>query len=534
MKRGVVVWGGCGLLLACLTALPTAAGASAESVGDDGVGLGSYGRQGVITRDLLPEGTRDLVSDEAIAAAYDPVFAAARLAWDREADFVDQIDYQLVFRSYVDYMSLDPAHIAGLLLAKPENAGAVSMRLFMSADEVDEMARRDELGDRMGAVVTLVTGVDEAMVPEGVLPDYGPNFGGIWMDQLDGGRIVLAVVDASTIPLDEIEAIVGDGDLLWVVEQPFTYNEVEEFRGQLESELDTLGVERDIAAVHGEGGRLLEVRVVDPAALPESFGSGLPEGAFTVVEGPPVVEASFPGSTHSWTNQQPGLEIHVSDGFPCTWGFNGHTTAWNFLITAGHCMPEGYENFAGGWLGSTADVYQNNDPARNLTLGSTYLYSVDTSTYDVARLSTAWADDNCYHGNNTLPDPHCRWPIASRALHNSWEVGVGEDQTCASLGASNTYRCGYILEVNHLGGNRVRVGMTGIGGDSGSGMKWENRADGILTDILDTYPDPSPEVFFQTAYHAQQGGGFQLNCHASGKKVYPDPADWGDCPTSDA
>lgn len=252
---------------------------------------------GAITREMLDEGTRLLVTDEAIAAANDPVFTEARQTWDSVSSLVAQIDYQLTFCGYVDYMSTDLAHIAGLLVKRPVNMGSQSMGLDMSEAEVAEMQRRDELGDRMEEIVVLVTGVDESTLPEGDLPDYGPNFGGISMDQLDGGRIVLAVVDASIVPVNEAAAILGGADQLRVIEQPFTYNQVEEFRRQLEAELEALGMARDIAAVWSERGRLLEVRVADPASFPESVGAGLPEGAFTVVEGPTVEEANLPGET---------------------------------------------------------------------------------------------------------------------------------------------------------------------------------------------------------------------------------------------
>ena len=139
-----------------------------------------------------------------------------------------------------------------------------------------------------------------------------------------------------------------------------------------------------------------------------------------------------------------------------------------------------------------------------------------------------YADDNCYHGPADRIDAHCKYPIQERAWANSWEEG--SDITCASLGMSGTYKCGYILEENHWGGNKVRVGMTVISGDSGSGMKWNYRIDGILTDRGES------EAFFQTAFHVQQAlgdGYFYFNC-AVGETVHTNAWEWGACPGVDA
>jgi len=509
--------------------------AGAQSRDHDAIGLGEYGHVGTIVREQLPDGLQGLVSDAALATANDPVFAATRASWDVEADFVGQVDYQLSFRSKVDFMSRDYKHIAGLLLDRPSNMGSETMGLFISAAEVAEMSRRDALGDRMNLLVESVTGTSLDQVPEGILPEYGPNFGGIWQDQLDGGRIVLSVLDASTVDLDALARIVGGQQHLRVIEQHFTYNQIETYRRQLHAELDTIGMDRDIEAVRSDRGRLLEVRVTDPEKLPESFGQGVPDTAFWVVEGEPLVELGAPASTHSLTDQQPGLRVSVLETGQgaswCTWGFNGHTSSLHYLILAGHCMPESYENHGGNWIGSDIEINQNGDAARNLTPGDSYLYSHDTDTYDAARISSLYANDNCYHGNNAVsaPSPHCRWPMATRAWHNSWDIG--SDLTCASLGNSNAYRCGYIEEINSGNGNRTRVSMAVNSGDSGSGMKFGYRIDGILTDKSTT------DAFFQTAYHVQVAlgnGYFYFNCHSSSIITYTDPADWGACPAVDA
>ncbi len=487
-----------------------------------------------IERAQLPEGLQELVRDEAITAANSPEFAVARQAWDSDAGFVDQVDYQLEFRSHVDFMSSDYEHIAALLTEKPVNMGSESLGLYMSDAEVAEMNRRFALGDRIELVVEAVTGIGPSNMVEGELPDYGPNYGGIWQDQLDGGRIVLAVVDVSLVDVEALQQIVGGADYLKIVEQPFTYNEIEEYRQMLDSELEKLGVARYVAAVHSDRGRLLEVRVSDPDSLPASFGSTVPPGAFTVVQGPTMQDAARPvNQQHAWANQQPGLRIGVktpTKTWICTWGFNGHTSGYNYLITAGHCLQQsgGYDNYS-GWT-SAVQVWQNNSSSRDLTPGDSFVVSINTQTYDAARISSPYADDNCYHGNHydyTPPSAHCEFQMQERARHDSWEEG--SDLTCASLGNSGAYRCGYIVDKD-AADRKVAVEMTVIGGDSGSGMKFNNRIDGILTDTS------GPQAFFQTAYDVQRmlgDGYFYFNC-ANGRTTHTDPSDWGVCPDVDA
>jgi hypothetical protein len=487
-----------------------------------------------VEREQLPDGLQQLVRDEAITAANSPEFAVARQAWESDADFVDQVDYQLEFRSHVDFMSRDYEHIAALLTERPVNMGSEEMGLYMSNAEVAEMERRDALGDRMDLVVEAVAGIGQDDTVEGELPDYGPNYGGIWQDQLDGGRIVLAVVDASLLDVESLHRILGGADHLEIVEQPSTYNEIEEYRQMLESELEKLGVPSDVAAVCSDRGRLLEVRVADPESLPESFGNDVPPGAFEIVGGDPVRDAARPvDQRHAWANQQPGLKVLLQSpnlywGEWCTWGFNGHTPSFHYLITAAHCLQDGgYDTFAG--YAYDLEVLQAGSSARNLTPTYPYVVSLRSNGSDVARISSPYADDNCYHGNHYASTPaHCRWKMSARAFYNSWEIG--SDRTCASLGSSAVYRCGYILKVNH-GGSRVRVGMPIAPGDSGSGAQYQNRIDGIIASTTDW----SDAIFVQ-AYYVQVylgDGYFYFNC-AEGRTTHSNPNDWGACPIVNA
>lgn len=101
----------------------------------------------------LPVGLRDYVSDEALTLAASSGMAPARAAWDQPQDFVDQIDYQLAFRSRYDFLTTDPDHLASLLLEKPRNTtGSEEMSLFLTRTEAAELQRRDRVGEQIDDV----------------------------------------------------------------------------------------------------------------------------------------------------------------------------------------------------------------------------------------------------------------------------------------------------------------------------------------------------------------------------------------------
>ncbi|MDH5372742.1 MAG: S1 family peptidase, partial [Acidimicrobiia bacterium] len=478
-----------------------------------------------LTRAELRSGLDELVMDRSIVAANSSELAAARLLWDSDQAFVAQLDYQLDFRSRVDYLSTSPDHLANVLSARPDNFGIEELGLYLFDDEVAEMQRRFELGDRMEEIVRVVTGVDEATVDEVTLPDYGSNFGGIMQDQMNGGVIVLALRDPSLVDIPRLEKLAGGASFLKVVKQDFSYNEIEDFRTVLESELDKLGVERNVTAVWSERGRSLEVRVEAPLLLPLSLAASVPEGAFAVVRGEPVRDLGDPDTLHSYADQQPGLRVQVAitdgpDGI-CTWGHNGHTASYHYIVMAGHCFQD-YKNTSGTWVGEVINLWQDGSSSRDITPGNSFLKSIKNADYDTARIESSYANDNCYHGDPDRYDAHCKYKMSSRALGNTnWEVG--SDVTCASLGNSGVYRCGYITEENHGTDKTVGVGMNVIGGDSGSGMKYSNRIDGILNGSV------PGTAFFQTAYRVKSSLGFDFNCH-NGLLTTSNPSDWATCP----
>lgn len=116
--------------------------------------------------------------------------------------------------------------------------------------------------------------------------------------------------------------------------------------------------------------------------------------------------------------------------------------------------------------------------------------------------------------------------MSDRASHNSWEIN--SDYTCASLGSSNTYRCGLILEENYGSARRTRAGLQSQSGDSGAGTKWTTYIDGIVAQ------SNGSEVLFGTAYDVKvqlDNGSFDFNCYPI--EVHKASQYWGTCPVID-
>lgn len=109
-----------------------------------------------------------------------------------------------------------------------------------------------------------------------------PNFGGIWGD-FQGG-IVVAVLDCSKVDANELAYLAGGAEYLYLIEVPYTERQWYDFRIALWRELYALGIEADVNNERTQTGRMLEVRVRDVGALPDSFGSGVPDDAYVVVE----------------------------------------------------------------------------------------------------------------------------------------------------------------------------------------------------------------------------------------------------------
>lgn len=146
----------------------------------------------------------------------------------------------------------------------------------------------DSPGDpnrRFEDIQFLLTGIrqtgDDGPEPEDTTD---PNYGGVWGDR--GVGIVVAVLDCSKVDADQIAEIAGGSNYLHLIEVPYTYREVDEFRDSLEGDLADSGLKYLVSIDSTLRGREIVVEVVDAAQLPARFGDGVPSNAYRIKENP--------------------------------------------------------------------------------------------------------------------------------------------------------------------------------------------------------------------------------------------------------
>ncbi|MFN3217653.1 MAG: hypothetical protein ACE367_14255 [Acidimicrobiales bacterium] len=441
---------------------------------------------------------------------------------DREA-LVDQVAYQLEFRSYNDYMSTSPAHLASLLTEQPQNSGMGVLGLYLTRNESDEFERRQARGDLLEDIENYFS---VAAAPNSDQPSaYDPQFGGAWLDQMNGGSVTVAVVGGASDFENSIRAIVGEATPLRIIGYHPSLAEIDEMKQSTTEALESAGIDGDVSVQLTQLGKIVEVTVNAQDIGPASRALSAPYYRnVRVVAGELAGPANSPGSLHNGGGQMPGLLIEADPGGYCTWGANGHTASLNYLVTAGHCGSVAYENFAG----YTTSFELDQADSLALTSGSQFLFSVFSFNEDAKRMSSAYADDNCYHGPF-----HCQTFIKERALHNSWELN--SDVVCASLGRSDTRRCGYVLEENYVGGstcpgNRwIRTSIEIVVGDSGSGLVggWGGALGTSMDGIF--ICKKGAESIAMTAFDVKQTLNFDFNCASTA--VTRSAPQWAACPS---
>lgn len=484
-------------------------------------GLGSYGRSGVITQENLGMENAGRISNRAIELAQAPELAAARKSWSEEIDFVWQVQYQLKFRSRTDYLSSDAEHLGKVLSQKPRNVGINALQLYMTNAEAKEFNRRQRLGTRMKAIKK-VMGMSNS-VEESADPTYRSDFGGIWQDQMNGGAIVVASTNPSRLNRSLLKRIAGGSKNLRVIKVKHSWRKIDSFRDALRGALENAGITANVHINSTGTGRKLEIVTEHPELIDDRILSEVPTELVTVSFGE-IGEQGRPSLTHAEADQTPGLQIELDPGGFCTWGINGHTNSYNYLVTAGHCGGGTYDDFS-GWSG-VLEVHQNN--SYHLTPGRQFVYSRNRGGWDMKRVSSPQADSNCYHTVR-----NCQRYIKARALHNSWEIG--SDIVCASLGTSNFFECGYILEENFRsstpgceGSRWVRYGIDTSRGDSGSGIIGLSSSPSATIDAIHACGSGT-SGFGNTAYDVKTRLGFDFNCARS--RVRGRAArNWGRCP----
>lgn len=366
----------------------------------------------------------------------------------------------------------------------------------------------------------------------------------VWQDQMNGGKITLFVTKDDRTDRRSVSRLVGNGDL-HVVKVPHSAADYASYRAALSDELSSVGLAYRIGTLRSKSEYGIKIVVDNPTALPDGFGQGVPDDAYVVMAGPSPELSGLPQDNHPNGDLQAGLMLWLDlpEGWGiCTWGVSGHTSNWNYIVSAGHCMGPGHWQ-SSGWIGNDIEVWAGSQLQNalwdHLTPGDAFLHSRLSEPFDASRISSPNANENCYHGTLNDPGRDCPWQIENRALHNLWEEGT--DRTCASLGRSNTYRCGDIIDENvtlATGADfdnfrttrAVEVGFQHQAGDSGAGLKWNDTLDGIL--ICCSNPGETTTLMI-TAYDVKRGlaGGFDFNCAVGFARK--DADEWGACPAID-
>jgi len=452
--------------------------------------------------------------------AQSPALAQARRLWGQHGDFVWQVHRQLNTRSKLDYMSSEPEHLSGVLA---ETAGVPRhIGLFMTEAEAAEFERRIELGDVIPEIDSLL-GV-KAPTEEGGDEISGPNYGGAWQDQLDGGRIVVALVDPTNVDVAALAQALGGEEHLKIVEAELSFDELIARRDAISQALIRAEVPTSLRIESRSDGKHIVVQAPDIRRAENVVRRADLATGVEFVEGQAMKDESSPSSTHSEADQMPGLRITTQGGL-CTWGVNGHTASLNYATLAAHCFQ--YNLNYSGWASST-ELEQGSGTQFLLTPGTQYLKTTTGSNYDSARMSTPQADSNCYHSNSD-----CARFIAKRTLHNSWEVN--SDWVCLSMGNTNSWDCGVVQEEywEHTctAGQMVRYDIDTGGGDSGGGVIGLLGGTSASIDAIHTCADGTSGGG-NTAYHVKQALGFDFNC-STVEVTNRAASAWGSCPTID-
>ena len=134
------------------------------------------------------------------------------------------------------------------------------------------------------ALVLHLTGIDELVEQaenegDDIIYD-DPNYGGVYGD-LAGGWVV-AVVDCSQVDPDRIAQIAGGPDAVRLIEVPYNFEEMNQFRDVLAGQLADAGVQLAVNVDSTLAGRTITLMVADRDLLPANFGEGVPDDAYTI------------------------------------------------------------------------------------------------------------------------------------------------------------------------------------------------------------------------------------------------------------
>jgi hypothetical protein len=331
---------------------------------------------------------------------------------------------------------------------------------------------------------------------ENARQELSSAFGGLWIDNSDGGRIKLAIVDSSPTLLAQVHGVIADSGLAGavdIVQVPRTERQLTQILNQLAARLSvanrgsstplTVGLRPDQNSVRISTPNEVELTSPQQHLLTEAFlryGAAISLGVYG---GKIRLEAcSYPFCT---APLRAGVKIGPSSSFfggseegLCTAAFlaRGKVDEKLYQLTAGHC-GSGTEIW-GSRPGSSKEAWKEIGAWSKSSIteaGDFGMYQVSNNSFWQARPWVYW------------PGYFEEFPISSDA-----DVVKGQ-QVCKSGAFYGTTSCGEVTEVSvvvefnygpPLGVKKVKVSRAkycSVPGDSGSPVHYYGVAYGIHT-----------------------------------------------------
>lgn len=456
-------------------------------------------------------------------------------------DYETELRYQQSFRDQFDFLVTTEEAFAKAFSEGVRNRSSERWGVDLSDIELAEMERRDRVQKEFPGLAAAVVGEDwsEELV-EGLDPDgtFGA-FAGRWIDQMDGGRLVIAVAESHPGSVqslerlaDALDAAIGRGSLV--------EDDVKVIFVRYSAD-DLYGVNGDFAVKYLEDNGRRQIGMsasMSPTtnevliyaehawlAEAESFASTYPEGLVNV-RLVPDGSLLVPGDTDpddDWGHGDwhSGASLAIRDGSSelgiCQWGATARTASYVYLVTAAHCLGSANEDNDydqdSWWNNSVADSekrYAKTNTGDDWISGpgsNVFVFKYHGVRGDLARLvinyPAAVDEHDCFLEDGVK----CGKEISRREFTTETEIG---DVKCVPLKTRSDYICATlnsndapILGYDFLRSVNTTSSTHSDGGDSGSGFKEST----LLTGILRGHrPWPTYDTYFTHAYYIETSG----------------------------
>ncbi|WP_433510376.1 S1 family peptidase [Nonomuraea sp. CA-143628] len=326
---------------------------------------------------------------------------------------------------------------------------------------VDEAMRRLELQRTSGALHAVLA------------RDYADTYAGSWIDQENGG--VLVVESTAADALAPALRAIPDRDHIRVAAARHSLKELKAKAADVSARLGLTPEQAPVineqenrvelhnqaaAAVRGSADRIatagdLDVTVIDPPAI-------------TPQRGPCEIQACFPPMRGGLRLDLYDVNYNKIQGDYCTSGFNVQgSNGWKYTLTAGHCLtgPGYYTKHTDVFVGRREPLTMNSEYPADGAL----MPFVTRGFQEYVKIWAIWPYNTVIHYGNKAFPMYGMWGYDD--VLKGWSV-------CSTGARSDNTRCGEITKKD--GGFQSNICTNA--GDSGSPLYSEvdNKAYGIL------------------------------------------------------